>query len=389
MDANDPPLHSRHAAPARGLGDRLRYRGTDARVERRRDDIVLGEFIARKSRQRFRRRDLHLFVNVARAHVERAAENAREREHVVDLVRIVAASGGDDPCAARLRRVGEYLRRRVRAGENDRVLVHRFDHLGRDGVRRGNADKHVRAHQHIGERPRLAAQVRDLGHLGLDPVQPLAALVDRALAVAHCNVFETCREQQLRDGDGRRARAGGDDLHVLFLLPNDLERVREARERDNGGAVLVIVEDENVTFFLQLALDLKAAWCRDVLQIDAAEAAGNVVDGLHKLVHVLGLDADGESVHIAEGLEEHALALHDGHTGLGADVAEAQDGAAVGDDRRHVPAAGKLIALARILLDLEARLRDAGRVGQGQIVLRLDRHAGHHLDLALPLPMQS
>ena len=29
----------------------------------------------------------------------------------------------------------------------------------------------------------------------------------------------------------------------------------------------------------------------------------------------------GESVHIAEGLEEHALALHDGHTGLRADVA--------------------------------------------------------------------
>ena len=45
-----------HAAPARGLGDRLRYRGTDARVERRGDDIVLAELVADKTRQRFRRR---------------------------------------------------------------------------------------------------------------------------------------------------------------------------------------------------------------------------------------------------------------------------------------------------------------------------------------------
>ena len=33
---------------------------------------------------------------VRRAHVERAAEDAREGEHVVDLVRVVGAAGGDD-----------------------------------------------------------------------------------------------------------------------------------------------------------------------------------------------------------------------------------------------------------------------------------------------------
>ena len=153
--------------------------------------------------------------------------------------------------------------------------------------------------------------------------------------------------------------------------------------------MLIVVEDGNVALFLQLALDLKAAWCRDVLQIDAAKAAGDVVDGLHKLVHILGLDTERESVHVAERLEEHAFALHDGHTGLGTDVTEAQDGAAVGDDRRHVPAACKLIAFIDVLLNFKARLRHAGGVGEGQVILRLDRHAGHHFDLALPLPMQS
>jgi hypothetical protein len=39
--------------------------------------------------------ELHLLVIVARAHVERAAEDAREREHVVDLVRVVRAARRD------------------------------------------------------------------------------------------------------------------------------------------------------------------------------------------------------------------------------------------------------------------------------------------------------
>ena len=42
-------------------------------------------------------------------------------------------------------------------------------------------------------------------------------------------------------------------------------------EGDDGGAVLVVVEDGNVALFLQLPLDFKAAGGGDVLQVDAAE----------------------------------------------------------------------------------------------------------------------
>ena len=149
------------------------------------------------------------------------------------------------------------------------------------------------------------------------------------------------------------------------------------------------MENGDVTLFFQLALDLETARRGNVLKVDAAEAAGDVVDGLDELVHILCLHADGQRVHIAEGFEQHALALHDRHTGLGADVAKAQNGAAVGDDRRGVPAARELIALARVLLDLEARLCNAGRVRKRQVVLRLDRHARHHFDLALPLAVEA
>ena len=44
----------------------------------------------------------------------------------------------------------------------------------------------------------------------------------------------------------------------------------------------------------------------------------------------------GESVHAAELLEQHRLALHDRQTGLRADIAQAQHSRAVGNDRHHV-----------------------------------------------------
>ena len=113
------------------------------------------------------------------------------------------------------------------------------------------------------------------------------------MAVAHGDVLEASGQQQLHDGDGSSACAGGDDLDVLLLLADNLQRVRQAGEGDDSGAVLIVMEDGNVALFLQLALDLKAARRGDVLEVDAAEAAGDVVNGLDELVDVLRLHAEG------------------------------------------------------------------------------------------------
>ena len=70
----------------------------------------------------------------------------------------------------------------------------------------------------------------------------------------------------------------------------------------------------------------------NILQIDAAEAAGNERDGVHELIHVVRFHAERKCVDIAERLEEHTFALHDRHTGLRADVAESKHRGAVGND---------------------------------------------------------
>ncbi len=88
-----------------------------ARIERHRDDVVgtvfrparhrsaatsSGTSSRARLRQRARRGDLHLHVDGGGAHVERAAEDVGEAEHVVDLVRIVRAAGRHDGVVAHL-----------------------------------------------------------------------------------------------------------------------------------------------------------------------------------------------------------------------------------------------------------------------------------------------
>ena len=157
---------------------------------------------------------------------------------------------------------------------------------------------------------------------------------------------------------------------------------------NDGGTVLVVVEDGNVAALLQPTFDLKAPRGGDVLQVDPAEGTGQQGHGVDDLIHVVTADTQGDGVHPAESLEQHALALHDRHARLGTDVAQAQHSGAVGDNRHGVPPPGKLIALVDVLLDLQAGLGHPGGVCQREGLLVLDLHLGHDVQLAPPLVMQ-
>ena len=94
----------------RRLRDGRRNLRDQPRIERHRNDVIGPVFrprpvsrrdlvrhvLARQLGERMRRRDFHLHVDGARPHVERAAEDVRKAEHVVDLVRVVGASGRHD-----------------------------------------------------------------------------------------------------------------------------------------------------------------------------------------------------------------------------------------------------------------------------------------------------
>ena len=144
------------------------------------------------------------------------------------------------------------------------------------------------------------------------------------------------------------------------------------------------MKNRDVAAGLELFLDFKAAGRGDILQIDAAEAAGNQGYGAHDFVHILGTHAERDGVHIAERLEQGTFALHDRHAGLRADVSQPQHGRSVGDHRHQVGASGQVVTLVHILLNLQAGLRHARRIRQGQVLPRFQRRTADDLDFPLP-----
>jgi hypothetical protein len=106
------------------------------------------------------------------------------------------------------------------------------------------------------------------------------------------------------------------------------------------------------------------------------------------LVRVLGGEAERERVDAAELLEQHRLALHHGHGGLRADVAEAEHRRAVGDHGDGVALDRVLEGLVAVVADRQADARDAGRVGHREVVAGAQLRLVAQLDLAADVQAQ-
>ena len=148
------------------------------------------------------------------------------------------------------------------------------------------------------------------------------------------------------------------------------------------------MEDGYIAALLEFFLNFKAARRGDILEVHAAERACQQRNGVDDLVHILGAHTERDSVHIAESLEQQAFALHDGHTGLRADIAEAEHSGSVRHDGDGVPAAGQLIALVDVFLNFKAGLRNARSIGKAQRLTAVGGYAGGDLYFAPALIVQ-
>ena len=106
------------------------------------------------------------------------------------------------------------------------------------------------------------------------------------------------------------------------------------------------MEDRDFELGVEAVLDLKARRRGDVLEVDATVLRRQ---GLHRGDHALGigladvlavLTAAGERhrprVHVTKGLEEHGLPLHNRDGRRRAEVAEAENRRAVGNDADEI-----------------------------------------------------
>src|SRR5581483_617292 len=383
------PLAAGDAGGVRGVPDGLRHVGCDALIEHAWEDVVLVQLLGGDDRRDgLRRRELHRLVDGPRLAVEGAAHDPGKRQHVVDLVRVIGSTRGDDSGVV-LNGFRHDLRRRIGHREHDGVRVHllygfRFDEAGT-----GEADQDVGARE---EAVRVAPELRRVRlrrDLLLERVHASrAAPVDGSLAVAEDDVARAGRQQDAGARHAGRARAQHDDAYVFNWLLYDLQRVLEGGEDHDGRPMLVIVEDWDVHALAEGVLDDETAGRGDVLEVHAAEGRRDARDRLDDLLGVLGVEADGEGVEPAELFEEHALAFHDRHGAVGADVAEAKHRGAIADDGHGVALDGQVPRFGWIPGNGHRNACHTGRVRHRQIVPGFQRRFARDLDLAAQMEQE-
>src|SRR5207248_2207973 len=171
------------------------------------------------------------------------------------------------------------------------------------------------------------------------------------------------------------------------VLARDLQRIEQRRHRDDRRAVLVVVEHRDAQA-LQAALDLEAARCRDVFEVDAAEDGRDGANDRYDLIYVLRRQTDRERIDAGELLEEHGLSFHHRDRRFGAQIAEPEDGRAVRDHGHRVALDRQLEHTLGSARDLQAYLSYARSVRQAQIVLAGERNLAADSELAVELLVQ-
>ena len=381
-EVDDGP--ARHAGIHGGAGHRRRDLQDQARIERLGDQIFGAEgqrLLAvggAHALVRFRHGQLgqgvgggqlHVLVDLGGAHVQRAAEDVGEHQHVVDLVRIIRPAGGDDGVGThRLHLFRQDFRGRVGQGEHDGLVRHGRDHFGGQHARRRQAHEDVRAGDDLGQ----GALVGLLGEDLLVGVHQLvAALVDHALDVGDPDVLalDADADQQVQARQRGGAGARRHQLDLADVLADDAQRVDHGRRHHDGGAVLVVMHDRDGQALFELPLHLEAFGGLDVLQIDGAEGRLHGGDHVDQPVGVQLVDLHVEDVDAGELLEQDALALHHRLGGQRPDVAQAQHGGAVGDHGNKITARGHFHGGVGIGDNGLAGGGDARAVGQGEVAL--------------------
>src|SRR5271167_2182579 len=112
-------------------------------------------------------------------------------------------------------------------------------------------------------------------------------------------------------GDGRGAGTVDDESYFADVLAHHFQGVQQRGPGNNGGSVLVIVEDGNLHRLLQRLFDVKALGCFDVFEVDAAEGGLEQLTNFDDVVGIVAVDLDIEDIHISEALKEDGLPLHD------------------------------------------------------------------------------
>ena len=130
---------------------------------------------------------------------------------------------------------------------------------------------------------------------------------------------------QFHAGDRRGTSTVTDEFGGRQITAGQMQGVDQTGDRDDGGAVLVVVKHRDVHRLTQPLLDDEAIRRLDVFQIDATEGWAEELHAIDEFVDVLGAYFQVDGIDIGKALEQHCLALHHRLGGQGAQIAEGQE----------------------------------------------------------------
>ncbi len=314
--------------------------------------------------------------------VEGAGEHARERQHVVDLVGVVAAPGGDHRgVAVRDRRVAPRASGwRARTRSRSRAIRATASSATAPALRPRNTSAPASASSSEPVRPDRLVSRRG-------PPSP-------AVRPARSGMQDAAR---VGDGDVTDARRQQDRVHATPAAPAPETTTRSwPRLRPVTRAALRSAASTTI------AVPCWSSWNTGMLSRSrrrasiskhrGAEMSSRLIppkDGAirstvsHDLVRVGRRQHDRDGVQAGELAEQRRLALHHRQGGARADVAEPEHRRAVTDDRHQPRAPGVGAGQPLVLVDRRAHLGDAGRVGERERVPVDERHRAAHPQLAV------
>ena len=198
-----------------------------------------------------------------------------------------------------------------------------------------------------------------------------ASGMDKTLGIKHVDMFTAHSQRHVELGAGNAGSTGphDDNLHILQLAARQLRGVQQGGAGNHGRAMLVVMKHGNIHLLPQAFFHHEAFRSLDVLQIDGAESGFHGLDRLNQLFRLLHVQLNVKNVNIREHLEQNALALHHRLGGIRTDIAQSQNGGAVGDYAHQIGATSVQGALRRILFNAEAGLGHARGIGKSQIPL--------------------
>ena len=217
----------------------------------------------------------------------------------------------------------------------------------------------------------------------LDRVQPFHASVENPRTVDHGDVPSSGADQEAADGSAGSPCPIDDDAGCLQVLMDIAEGTDDAGQGGNGRAVLVIMEDRDVHFPFQGLFDFIAFRRSNIFQVDTGERRLQTLYRFDEFFRVLRIQTDRYGIDAAKDLEENGFPFHDRHGSFRADVAQAEDAGPVRYDGDHIATAGQVERQIRVLSDFPARLGNARRIENTQVVVGLEDFPGNGFNNAV------